>query len=140
MSIFILLSIAACEKQPEPETDQEITANDVKRETGEAVDSATQYSAAKKDEFIRDMEANLQTLGRDIQTLENRARKLNGVAQEKLHSQIAELKQGYRSLETDISKLQAATGNAYENMKAGVQMSWQNLKQAYGRTAEQFSG
>jgi len=76
-------------------------------------------------EFIDMMAARLEELDREISKLENIADKAVAEVKAEYHQQIKDLFQKKEELQNKVSSIREASGNAWEDMKAGARISWE---------------
>mgnify|MGYP001211984265 CR=1 FL=1 len=78
-------------------------------------------------EYIDKMAARLKELESEISALEQIADKAIAEVKAEYHQQIKELFLKKEELQKKISKIKEASGNVWEDMKAGAGLSWEAL-------------
>ena len=78
----------------------------------------------KKSEYIEKISERLKELDREISKLEKAADKAVKAVKAEYHQQITDLFLKKAKVHEQIDKLQKASGNAWEDMKAGTELSW----------------
>jgi len=78
-----------------------------------------------KREYIFKMAARLKELDGEISKLEKIADKAVEEMKAEYHQQIEDLFLKKEKVKDQVGKLQKASGNAWEDMKAGTELSWE---------------
>lgn len=78
-----------------------------------------------KGDYIVKMAARLKELDGEISKLEKMADKAVEELKAEYHRQIDDLFLKKAKVQDKVDKLQKASGNAWEDMKAGVELSWE---------------
>jgi hypothetical protein len=78
-----------------------------------------------KREYIVKMDARLKELDGEISKLEKIADKAVKEMKAEYHRQIEDLFLKKAKVQDQVDKLQKASGNAWEDMKAGAELSWE---------------
>jgi phage host-nuclease inhibitor protein Gam len=76
-------------------------------------------------EYIEKMAARLKEIEMEIRELENIADKAVAEVKAEYNQQIHELFFKKEELQNKVSKMSEASGNAWEDMKAGAELSWE---------------
>ena len=76
-------------------------------------------------EYIGKVTARLKELDREISELEKIADKAVAEVKAEYHQQIKDLFLKKGKVQGKVDKLQKASGNAWEDMKAGTELSWE---------------
>ena len=76
-------------------------------------------------EYNDKMAARLKELDREISKLEKMADKAVEEVKAEYHQQIEDLFLKKAKVQEQVDKLQKASGNAWEDMKAGTELSWE---------------
>ena len=79
----------------------------------------------EKREHLDKIAARLKELDREIGNLEKIAEKAVEVVKAEYHQQIKDLFLKKGKVQDQVDKLQKASGNAWEDMKAGTKLSWE---------------
>ena len=78
-----------------------------------------------KREYVVKMAARLKELDGEISKLEKIAEKAVEELKAEYHQQIVDLFLKKANVQDQVDKLQKASGNAWEDMKAGAELSWE---------------
>lgn len=84
-------------------------------------------------EYIDKMATSLKEIEHEIQELEVLADKAIAVAKAEYHQQINELFLKKEAVQHKLSKMQAVSGNAWEDMKAGGELSWEVFEESISK-------
>ena len=104
-----LFAPIGCERKPADRTPGKVTSEDVRRDAGQAVKTAGEYSEQTKEEFQKKLEAQLNELDAKIAKLREKGRDLKDQAKAQLGSE-----DGRVGNETGCSPRQAGRGRSLE--------------------------
>jgi len=90
----------------------------------------------KRREYIDKMAARLKELNNEINELEVIADKAVAEVKAEYRRQIEELFLKKEKLQNKVAKIREASGNAWEDMKAGEEMSWEVYRKSVKRKQE----
>ena len=76
-------------------------------------------------EYIEKIAARLKELDREISELEDIADKAVEEVKAEYHQQIKDLFLKKEKLQDKVNRIREASGNAWEDMKAGTELSWE---------------
>jgi len=88
-------------------------------------------------EYIDKMFTRLKELEREIRELELIADKAVAEVKVDYRNQINDLFLKKEELQDKVSKIKEASGNAWEDMKAGAELSWEAFNDAFKKQSEQ---
>ena len=131
----LVLNVSAAEKREEGVPPKANSA-DVRKEAGETVDAATAKARQERDEFVVKAKKELAELNKKMSELKNKAKKLSGEGKAKLDRQIQDLEPELKAAEQKLADLKSATGEKWEELKAGVSGAIDRLKQSMKKTRE----
>jgi Skp family chaperone for outer membrane proteins len=131
----LALSASAAEKKAEGAPPKPGSA-DVRKETGEAVDAVTAKVRQERDEFVVKAQKEMAELNKKMAKLKKKAKKLGGEAKARLDQQIRNLEPELKAAEQKLADLKTATGEKWEELKAGVTGAIDRLKQSVQKTGE----
>ncbi len=115
------------------------TMNDVQREMGEAADAAGNLLEQKKNEFLAAINRQSENFDDHLATLRSRAEELEGEARLRINGVISSLEQQTVTWRNQVSSLQNASAEAWEEMQTGVQDAADALELAYRDAIDEFS-
>ncbi|MBI3879632.1 MAG: hypothetical protein HY301_06155 [Verrucomicrobia bacterium] len=138
------LTLAGCdqakppESTPTPALKTNASAADVKKEVKEAVDTARNYVADNKDQFLasteqkfKELDLKIDELGKKAETLTTDAKAEVSRALDALHEQRTELGQKF----DDLKK---SSQEAWKDAKTGFESAWAELEKAYDNAKSKF--
>lgn len=114
------------------------TTDDVKKETTEAASAVVEYSKEQKEQFQKDMDANLQKLQLEIADLKKAAAHKSGEAKKEMNEKIKAMEAQQDAIKSDLVKLKKRSGKAWEKMKVGVSKAWDSLSDSYQNAKDEL--
>ena len=143
LAIMLLLALGALpgcgekeETQSKPAT---VSKEDVKKETKEAYDATKAYTQEQIQAFREQTESKLAEYEKEIDQLQAKAEKLGGDAKAKAEQQLTALRQMYDEVSEKLKALSSSSGNAWEQIKSGIDAAMEDLGNAYKKAAAEFS-
>ena len=106
-------------------------AEDVKKETKEAVEAVQDYASEKKADFEEQIRQQLDALKQDIAQLESKVEAMGQDAQEGMEEQLAALKEQRQNLQAKLEQLQDAGNDTWQELKKESSQAMEDLKQSY---------
>jgi DNA repair exonuclease SbcCD ATPase subunit len=139
------LCFLGCERESKgpqgPETAKaKPTAEDVKRETRQAAETAAAYSKEQAQQLRREVEDRLAKLDKRIETLKQQGDELSGNARQKWEAQMKRVSEKRQALESKLEALQNTSADAWADARRGVGAAWEDLEKAYKKAAGEFQG
>jgi Skp family chaperone for outer membrane proteins len=131
----LAFTVSAAEKKAEGAPPKSGSA-DVRKETGEAVDAMAAKARQERDEFVGKAQKEMAELNKKMAELNKKAKKLSGEGKAKLDRQIQNLEPELKAAEQKLADLKSATGEKWEELKAGVSGAIDRLKQSMQKTRE----
>ncbi len=118
------------------------TAQDVKKETEELINTLQQYSAAQRDQAVKEAEQALNKLDRRIEELETRVDdnwdKMSQSARQKVKANLKALRQQRNELAEWYGGLKNSSADAWEQMKKGFSNAYQALSDSWEKAKGEF--
>lgn len=116
---------------PQPSS-QEVhrQAEQVKQETAQAVDAAKDYLTAQRQQFAAEMRSALDALKADMDNLAARAEKAGDAAKAESEVKLAEIRRQADRLREELDGLTDATDSTWDEVKKGLQKSYDTLKES----------
>lgn len=137
--ILIAFTMTGCESQePAQEAQKAVTADEVKKEVREAVDTLGQFADDKKLQYQESLEAKLQALSKKREELESRINSAGKKVQDKARARLADLRSKQEALNTKLDNLGTSTGEGWEEMRSAMDEAMEELEQGYDRALEEF--
>jgi PBP1b-binding outer membrane lipoprotein LpoB len=116
-----------------------ITAQDVKKEANDAVDTASDHAAQQKREFVAKAEGELAALGAAMDDLKTRARSATAETKAKMDDAVRAMEREKAQAEQRLAELKSAGADAWQDAKAGFQSAMEKLRQSYEKAKEDFA-
>ena len=92
-----------------------------------------------RNEFIRDMKAQLDKADTQLSKLEESAKAAGEEARRNLDSEIRSLREKRDALQTRLEEVKAAGDSAWEELKVGAESAWQAFSAAVDRASDRLS-
>lgn len=118
--------ISGCERQEPPKD----TAGEVERKVAEAAGAAADYARQERDEYLARAQGAVDEGKAEIDQLKAEARKARAGARSKLERQIRAMEARWRVAERKLHDLKSASGEAWKDLRSGVDKAVDDLKQA----------
>ena len=93
---------------------------------------------SKRDAYIKKMKAKLDEWNADIAKIEAKAESAEADMKIKYHQKIDELKQQREEATTKLDELQNSGDEAWEDIKAGLESTWDSLGNAVNSAFSRF--
>jgi len=110
----------------------------VKKEVKEAAEAVSALTQQEMDSFVDQMESQLQGLEARVDDLSARAQVLTGEAKTAAEEKIKDLEEKRKQARKRLEDLKSASGDAWEELKMGLQASVLRLNQALQNAAAEF--
>lgn len=142
--IVASLALTACSGGSESDGSGDTAGNpttmgDVQKEMGEAMNEAGQLLQQKKNEFMAMLNSQSETFSEQMATLKARAEELEGDARQRIDATIASLETQTEEFRSRMTELKNTSGEAWEDMQAGLKSAGEELEQAYQDAIDEFS-
>jgi DNA-binding transcriptional regulator GbsR (MarR family) len=143
LAIMVLLALGFLTGCGEDEQSQskpaDVSKEDVKQEAKEAYDATKAYTQEQMQAFREQTETRLTEYKTEIDQLQANAEKLEGDAKAKAEEQLTALRQKQDEVSEKLKELGSSTGDAWEQIKSGIEAAMEDLGNAYKKAAAEFS-
>lgn len=138
--IFAGLFVAyGCEsKKPVVPSTNRVTSEDVRRDVDKVLDTASEYSQQKKEEFQKDLEAKLAKLEIEVAKLREKGVELKDDVKVNWDQKMAGLETKQKSVRAKLAEVENATAEAWQDVQKGAQSAWEDLDKAIRDAAKEF--
>lgn len=137
LPLSLLLVACGNENAPAPAPGEKlVTGEDVKKEVGEAVDTAKDFTMQKRDEYAKQINQKLKGLDVKIAELEAKGANLKDDAKKKWNEKLDDLKMKRGKVAEKVDQFSKSSADAWEGLKKDMDSAWENLKKSYDNTAE----
>jgi hypothetical protein len=141
--LFVLtlpLSCGSQEETPKPKT--KVTAEDVKNEAAEAMETAGNYTMEQKEAYMRKIDARLEELDREIGALGKRIQtgtdELKAEGRAKLEASMQTLRAQKEAALQQYEKLKTSSGAAWDELKTGMDAAMKKLDETFDKAKAEF--
>ena len=91
-----------------------------------------------KEEFVRKMHSKLDIWNAEIDALTAKAGAAEAGARAEFHKHIEALRSKRDEARNTLNTLEAASDNAWEDMKAGIELAWDAMSEAISSATSRF--
>ena len=133
-----LLAPIGCERKTPDRTPGKVTSDDVRRDAGQAVNTAVEYSQQTKEEFRKKLEAQLNELDAKIAKLHEKGRDLKDKAKTNWDEKMAELEMKREAVSAKLAELGRSSAEAWKDVQKGAQSAYDDLDKAFRDAAKEF--
>ena len=140
MLLLVMGVFTGCgEKEESRSNPGTVSGEDVKEEAMEAYDTAKAYTQEQMQAFHEQMVTRLAKYNDDIDRLQANAEKLGGDAKLKAEQQLTALRQKRDEVSEKLKDLSSSSGDAWEQLKSGIDAAMDDLGNAYKKAVAEFS-
>lgn len=143
LAIMVLLALGALpgcgEKEQTQSKPATVSKEDIKKEAKEAYDATKAYTQEQMQAFREQTETRLAEYKKEIDSLQAKAEKLGGDAKAKTERQLTALRQKQDEVSEKLKELSSSRGNAWEQLKSGIDAAMEDFGNAYKKAAAEFS-
>lgn len=132
VSALTLLVFAGCAEK------EETTAEDVKKETKEAVETARAYTEEQRAKYMAEMMDKLESYEEQINELEMEARDTGDEARMAMEERLQTLRDKRDDMSERLDEMRSAGGDAWMEMKKGMDKAMDEMSKAYEKAAAEF--
>ncbi len=126
-SVSFLAACSSWDKSVE-EKKGRVTAEDVKRETGEALETTRAYTLQQRDEFLKEMDVKLKQLDRQIDELKVKAKVARAQSKAELEEQINQLEKERDTARRKLEELRASGAEKWKDLKSQAEIAMNDLE------------
>ena len=115
-----------------------VTSEDVRRDAGQAVKTAVEYSQQTKEEFQKNLDARINELVVEIAKLREKGGNLKGQAKANWDQKIAQLETKRDAARAKLAEVVQSSAEAWKDVQKGAQSAWDDLNKAFRDAAQEF--
>ncbi len=115
-----------------------VTSEDVRRDAGQAVKTAVEYSQQTKEQFQKDLDARLNELVVEIAKLREKGRNLKDQSKANWDQKMAELETRRDAARAKLAEVVHSSAEAWKDVQKGAQSAWDDLNKAFRDAAQEF--
>ncbi len=142
LTILLLLALGALpgcgEKEQTQSTPATVSKEDVKTEAKEAYDATKAYTQEQMQAFQEQTRTRLAEFKKEIDQLQAKTEKLGADAKAKAEQQLTALRQKEGEVSEKLKELSSSSGNAWEQIKSGIDAAMDDLGNAFKKAAAEF--
>jgi hypothetical protein len=132
------LAASGCEQKPTDRAPGKVTSEDVRRDAGQAVDTAAEFSQQSKEEYQKKLDARLQELDAEIAKLKAKGGDLKDDAKARWEQKMAELETKRDAARAKLAEVGHSSAEAWKDVQKGAQSAWDDLDKAVRDAAAEF--
>ena len=133
-----MFAAVGCEQQSADRTPGKLTSEDVRRDAGQAAETAAEYSQQTKEEFQEKLDTRLKELDAEIATLREKGRNLKDEAKVKWDQKMADLEVKRDAARAKLVEVGQSSAEAWKEVPKGAQSAWDELDQALRDASKEF--
>jgi TolA-binding protein len=119
-----------------------VTAQDVKKETQDLINTLQQYTADQRDQAVKEADQALKKLDGRIDELESRVDnnwdKMNQAARQKARANLKTLRQQRNELAEWYGSFKNSSADAWEQMKKGFSDAYQTMSDSWEKAKSEY--
>ena len=133
-----LFTGSGCDQKPADQTPGKVTSEDVRRDAGQAAETAVKYSRQTKEEFQKKLDTRLKELDAEIAKLREKGRDLTDQAKTDWDRKMADLETKRDAARAKLAEVRDASAQAWKDVQKGAQSAWDELEKAFRDAAGEF--
>ncbi len=133
-----LLAACGCERNPADQTPGKVMSEEVRRDAGQAAETAVEYSRQTKEEFQKKLEARLKELDAEIAKLHEKGRDLKDQAKTSWDQKMADLEKKRDVARAKLTEVRDSSAAAWTDVQKGAQSAWDELDKAFREASQEF--
>ena len=136
--LAISFFLAACSEQKPATEKQATTTQDIKKEAKELTDTALAYSLEQKEKYTEQVLERLAQYNKKFMTLDRKVGVLSDQARNDMMGEIANVNAKKNQVTARMRELQASTGEAWEDLKVGMDKAVDDLDKSYKQAISRY--
>jgi len=133
-----LLSAIGCERKSGDPMPGKVSSEDVRRDAGQAVKTAAEFSQQTKEEFQKKLDARLKELDAEIAKLREKGRDLKDKAKTDWDQKMAELETKRVAARAKLAEVSHSSAEAWKDVQKGAQSAWDEVDKAFREASREF--
>ncbi len=133
-----LFFMTSCSMETPEKAETHVSSEDVKRETGEALETTKTYLAQQKEKYQKDAESTLSDLNDKIKGLQSKAEQAGTDTKAKYNEIIEGLGKKQGEAQNKLHDLKSKSAAGWEDVKSGMDAALENLKNSYNDAVSHF--
>lgn len=137
MSVGLVVAIG-CERKLGDMTTGKVTSGDVRRDTGQAVETTAVFSEQSKEQFQTKLDARLKESEAEMAKLREKGRDLKDEAKVQWDKTMADLEIKRDAARAKLTEVSKSSGEAWKDVRQGAQSAWAELDKAFRDASSKF--
>ena len=133
-----LLAASGCGQKSAERTTGKVTSEDVRRDAGQTIKTAAEFSEQAKEEFQNSLDARLKELETEIAKLKEKGRDLKDDAKANWDRKIAGLETKRQAARAKLAEVGQSSAEAWQDVQKGAQSAWDALDKAFRDASQDF--
>jgi TolA-binding protein len=133
-----LFAAVGCDQKHAVQTPGKVTSEDVRRDAGQAVDTAVEYSQQTKEDFQKELDTQLNELDVKIDKLREKGRDLKDEAKANWEQKMTALETKRDAARAKLDEVGRASAEAWKDVQKGAQSAWDDLDKAFHDASKEF--
>ena len=125
-----LVAVMGCEQKSADSTPNKVTSDDVRRDAGQTVNTAAEFSQQTKEEFQKSLDARLKERDAEIAKLREKGGDLKGEAKANWDRKMADLDTKRETVRAKLAEVGRSNAEAWQDVQKGAQSAWDELDKA----------
>ncbi len=143
MAAVLVLMFSTHLMAGEKKESQSTSAEDVKKETAEAMQAIKNYSYDQRDKAVKEMKAAMDNLDNRIDEMQSRIEKnwneMSQASREKASKTLKSLRKKRNDLSEWYGGLKHSSKKAWNHVKEGFASGYESLATAFGKAQDEFA-
>jgi TolA-binding protein len=132
------VAVMGCDQKSVDPTPGKVTSEDVRRDAGQAVNTAAEFSQQTKEEFQKNLDARLNSLDAEIAKLREKGRDLKDEAKVNFDRKMADLEAKRNTVRAKLAEVSRSSADAWKDVQKGAQSAWEDLEKAFRDASHEF--
>ena len=130
------------EKTPQPKAKVEslaTTPEDIKKEAADLARTTMAYTEEQKELYQKKIEEKINQYGQKFMELQEKMVMLNEQAKASLAAEMENLNRKIQEVDEKSREIQSASGEAYEDLREGLESSLEEMDKAFDQAMDRFA-
>ncbi|HUG68904.1 MAG TPA: hypothetical protein VMM76_14240 [Pirellulaceae bacterium] len=133
-----MLASSGCEQKSVDRLPDDVTSEDVRRDAGQAVNTASEFARQSNEEFQKDLEVRIEKMDVEIAKLREKGSGLKEEAKANWDRKMAELETKREAARVKLAEIGDSSAEAWTDVQQGAQSAWDELDKAFNNAAREL--
>ena len=92
----------------------------------------------KRDAYVKELKTKMEEWGAEIDKIETIAGQAEADSEKRFHKELEELRKKHQEIEAKIVELQQASEGGWDDLRQGLENSWEILKTSFTKAKSEF--